>query len=110
MKKHEYITTIEKESNLYFSEIFIDEIMLDEKYFEKLEIVHYQLDYETNIYRNILYKASMPMYLYLSDFDGVYYKLICYFLPTDINKIKIYLNSLLKKQRNASINNTGIKK
>jgi hypothetical protein len=107
MKKHELITQIESKSGKFFSEIHLGKLSFDEAQMKKLERIYFEIDYRTGFFEYIIYKGPTPFYLSLDQVDGLTYEVTCYCDNENYEKVRFFLNTLLKKQKNANDNITG---
>lgn len=109
MTKPIYIIKEEEKLNLVFSEYIVGELKIADNFATKLTTVYFQKDLESTNYKEIIYKASIPLYLSLKNIQEDNYQCICYFEPKNQDKVKIFLNSIKKSQKNANTNNSGTK-
>ena len=106
MTKPYYILKEEEKLNVVFSQIFVDEIKISDNFSTKLETVYFSKELDNTNYKEIIYKGSIPLYLSLENIEGNNYRCTCYFEPKNYEKVKIFLNSIKKSQKNANTNNT----
>lgn len=98
-KPHSFILKTQKNLNVFFSCYRMSKLTLPEDK-EKFEVVYISAAYPTSYYNEIIYKTPNDFYLfYKGEGIGGYYSLELYFNPKDDNQAKIFLNSLLKKQK-----------
>ena len=107
MKKHDLILNIESKSGEFLSEIDLGVIVLDESQFKKLDRIYFNVDYKSGSYKYIIYKGSIPFYLSLEQTHELKYDTTCYCSPENYDKVRIFLNTILKNQKNANNNNFG---
>lgn len=107
MKKHELISKIENETGKFFSEINLGKLRIDENQIKKLERIYFKIDYKTGFFEYIIYKGPTPFYLSLEQVDGLTFNVACYCENENYEKVRFFLNSLIKKQKNANDNITG---
>lgn len=103
MEKHQYIKWVESTENKFFSEIELPTMSLNLNNFEKFEKVYSQtntVDWISQIFKNELF------YLYLIKIDDTSYNGMIYYEIRNADKIKFYIQSLLKKIENAKTNIT----
>lgn len=98
-KPHPFILRIQKEQNKFFSCYRVINTHLIEKS-EKFKVVYLNAAYPSTYYNEIIYKTQDDFYLfYRGDGIGDKYHLEFYFLPEAENQVKIFLNSITKKQK-----------
>jgi hypothetical protein len=107
MKKHEFILKIESDNKKFFSEIRLGKLLFDESQMKKLERIYFEIDYRTGFFEYIIYKGPTPFYLSLDQVDGLTYEVTCYCDTENYDKVRFFLNTLIKKQKNANDNLTG---
>lgn len=101
MEKHHYIKWIENNENKILSEIELPSMSLDLSHFGKFEKVYSQSDtmnWISQIFRSELF------YLYLIRIDESSYNGIIYYDIRNADKLKYYIQSLLKKIENEKTN------
>lgn len=99
MKKHEYILNIEKNNNIYFSQVVIPQMETPLKIFDKLKKVYIDTDYDRKNWRHIIFKSDIPFYLCLENSGDERYNGICYFNIENMDKVNFYLTSITKKTK-----------
>jgi hypothetical protein len=107
MKKNFIISKIEEKMNLIFSQINLGEIEYKEELFKKLEKIYFEIDFKSSEFKTIIYKGPIPFYLSLEQVNKNTYETFCYCSIENYEKVKIFLNSIQKKQKNDNNNNTG---
>jgi hypothetical protein len=107
LSKHKIISDIESENHVIFSEINLGLLRHDDEQMKKLERIYFQLEFVSGFYEYIIYKGPIPFYLSLERVDDTNYQTTCYCETKNYDKVKIFLNTLLKKQKNANDNLTG---
>lgn len=107
MKKHQLILKIESDNKKFFSEVHLGKMWLDEEEMKKLDRIYFEVDYKTGFFKYIIYKGPTPFYLSLEQIDGLTYQVVCYCDTENYDKVRFFLNSLIRKQKNANNNITG---
>lgn len=98
-KPHPFILKVQKEQNKFFSCYRVMNTALIEKN-DKFKTVYLNAAYPATYYNEIIYKTQDDFYLfYRGDGIGDKYQLEFYFLPESENQVKIFLNSIIKKQK-----------
>jgi hypothetical protein len=94
-----YIKMIEKKTETVLSVLSINDVTIEKEKLEKMLLVFVNQVYPDGGNKELIYKTQIPFYLYLKQ-SGVdnHYRVECYFNPDNINAVKIFLNSLLKKK------------
>lgn len=106
MEKHEYIRWVEKNESKFFSEMKIS-FSLPVENFEKLERVYLKAESESKNWINLIFKTDL-FYLYLSkEKESPNYSAVFYFELKNLDRVNIYVSSILKKEKNANANITG---
>jgi hypothetical protein len=103
MEKHQYIKWVENTENKFFSEIELPPMSIDLNNFEKFEKVYSQsntVNWKSQIFKNELF------YLYLIKINDTSYTGMIYYEIRNADKIKFYIQSLLKKIENGKTNVT----
>ena len=108
MEKHEYIKKIEEKEGVIFSKVTIENIDLELKEFEKLELLYLEVDHNTRTEEFIIYKSSIPFYLCLKNISEKTYTGICYFEIKHLDRVNVYLTSKFKKKKNENSDSTRI--
>ncbi len=95
---HPFIVKIEKENHPLFSVFKVWGVNKGNISTSKYEIVYLKSSYPTKEYDEVIYKIEGGVYLLLkSSFEQSKYDLECYFPAAKLNQIKIFLNSIIKK-------------
>ena len=94
-----YIKMIEKKTDSVFSVLSMNDVSIEKEKLDKMILVYLNQAYPDGHTKELIYKTPIPFYLYLKQ-SGVenHYRIECYFLPDNINAVKIFLNSLSKKK------------
>lgn len=103
MEKPQYIKWVENTENKFFSEIELPPMSLDLNNFEKFEKVYSQantVNWISQVFKNELF------YLYLMKIDDNSFHGMIYYEIRNADKIKFYIQSLLKKIENGKTNIT----
>lgn len=107
MKKNPTILNLENNEGVIFSEVHLGSLLYNEELFKKLEKIYFKIEFKSGEFDEIIYKGPTPFYLSLVRIEKNSYDTSCYCSPENYDKVKIFLNSLLKKQKNDNNNNTG---
>jgi hypothetical protein len=102
---HPFIKKIEQTLEVSLSVMRMVNVQLESNQNNKHVIVYINSNYPTKDYNEIIYKIEGGIYLlYKATGSHGYYDLECYFPSDKLNQIKIFLNSIHKK--NDTINGT----
>lgn len=105
IKPHPFIKKIEQTLETPLSLMRLVKVQLESNQNNKHIIVYINSNYPTNDYNEIIYKTDGGIYLlYKATGSPGYYDLECYFPSDKLNQIKIFLNSIYKK--NDTVNGT----
>lgn len=98
IEHHRYIKKIEKTLNETLSVMSMDNVKMVSNQNAKHMIVYINSDYPTKDYNEIIYKTEGGIYLLYKKTGTIgCYTLECYFPSDKLNQVKIFLNSILKK-------------
>ncbi len=90
---------IERKTDTVFSVLSVNDVIIEKEKLEKMILVFVNQAYPDGSTKELIYKTPIPFYIYLKQ-SGVenHYRVECYFNTENINGVKIFLNSLLKKK------------
>lgn len=94
-----YIKMIERKTETVFSVLSVNDVTIEQEKLAKMSLVYVNQAYPDGNTKELIYKTPIPFYIYLKQ-SGVenHYRVECYFNTENINAVKIFLNSLLKKK------------
>ena len=105
IKPHPYIKKVESNLDFMFSLFRVTNVKIENTSSSKHEIVYINSAYPAIDYNEIIYKTEGGIYLlYKTTGSPGYYSLECYFPADKHNQVKIFLNSIIKK--NDTVNST----
>lgn len=98
IKPHPFIKSVERNTNVSLSVLRLTQVKLESNQNAKHEIVYINSSYPSKDYNEVIYKTDGGIYLlYKTTGSAGYYALECYFPADKLNQVKIFLNSILKK-------------
>lgn len=98
IKHHPYIKKIERNLDISLSVMRVSRVLLESNQNPKHEIVYLNSNYPSKDYNEVIYKTEGGIYLlYKATGSPGYYILECYFPADKLNQVKIFLNSIIKK-------------
>lgn len=98
IKAHPYIKKIERNLDISLSVLRSTQVRMDINQNAKREIVYINSSYPSKDYNEVIYKTDGGIYLlYKAMGSPGYYVLECYFPADKLNQVKIFLNSIIKK-------------
>jgi hypothetical protein len=101
---HPFIEKLEQNSDYSFSVLKLVSIKQQNLPLTNYNLVYVNSDYPSTEYDEVIYKTTEPVYLLLKKTSTTgYCDLECYFPADKLPQIKIFLNSILKKNDTTNI-------
>lgn len=98
IKHHPYIKKIERNLDVSLSVMQMTKVRMESNQNTRYEIVYLNSSYPSKEYNEVIYKTDGGVYLlYKATGSPGYYILECYFPADKLNQVKIFLNSIIKK-------------
>lgn len=104
IKFHPFIKKLGEENNYSFSVFRLSNIKQQSLQLSNYNLVYVNSIYPSAEYNEVIYKTSEPVYLLLKKTSTTgYFDLECYFPADKLPQIKIFLNSILKKNDTTNV-------